>query len=461
VWIVDIPPIGEKPSGWDIVDTIAEGLVGESLAAWVRKKSRPHAAAAPAKPPTETKLLWKKGELVACLANIFDILMTSMEWQGVIAYDEFSQRTVKLKPPPFEGGQIGEWDGADDLKTTVWLTRNYGMVANSGTVSDAIEMYAKEHTFHPVRNWLRGLPKWDGISRQLWLCTWCGAEQSIYTHHVGRYFPLGMIARVMEPGIKFDTCLVLEGEQGKGKSSVISVLGGEWYGDTDLDLQNKDAMSSLLGKWVYEFPELGALAKAESTRQKSFLSRQFDDFRPVYGRRNIRCARQTVFCGTTNEWEWNKDPTGGRRFWPIQVGEIDLPGLKQARDQIFAEALYLYDKGERYWPSKEEQTKYFDPEQLKIEQPETLVDALHDWVYEQIVPFSVATAVMTGLKLDASKLTPALTTRVGIALRKLGCTKVEKRNGMTRFWYEPPKKSATSTAGMSEHPWDGRTYGPF
>lgn len=391
-------------------------------------------------PPWQTMLLrTKQGEIAACLANIYDILLNSDEWAGVLAFDEFAQRTVKLKAPPYFGGELGEWSGADDSRTAIWLARKWRFSPASVLVAEAIETVALAHSFHPVRDWLRGLPAWDGIKRiDMWLCDYLDVIDSPYVRLVATFYLIGMVARVMRPGVKFDYCLVAEGPQGEGKSSVAAALGGEWFGDTDLDLNNKDAMSALRGKWVYEFAEMGGVTRSEASRQKSFLSRQFDEFRPVYGRREIRLSRQVVFFGTTNDWEWNKDPTGGRRFWPVAVGAINLAGLKSARDQLFAEALTLFDAGERFWPTKEEQKRLFDPEQLQREQAEGLIDALHDWVFNQVSDFSLADAVMEGLKLDASKLTRDLQTRVGQSLIKLGCKKVERRNGMTRFWYRPP-----------------------
>ena len=236
------------------------------------------------------------------------------------------------------------------------------------------------NAFHPVRDWLRSRPPWDGVERLGdWLTDCLGVPKSAYTQRVGRYFLMGMVARVMRPGVKFDYCLVLEGPQGRGKSMALSVLGGEWFGDTDLDLHNKDAMSALRGKWLYEFAELGSVTRAEASKQKSFLSRQIDEYRPVYGRREIRCPRQVVFAGSTNEWEWNKDPTGGRRFWPIDcANEINIDALRGMREQLFAEALRAFDSGERFWPTPDEQRALFDPEQLKREQADSLVDALHN-----------------------------------------------------------------------------------
>jgi putative DNA primase/helicase len=466
VWMVRIPPPGEVVSGWDIADAIDEmkppGELIEFMRGRLERYPPPAAdqepiftadsAGAEVDPQAEhdwkSRLLYtKQGELNVCVMNVHDILMHMLPWQGVIAFDEFAQRTVKLKPPPYYGGTVGEWEGTDDTRTAMWLSRTWRFAASSGIVAEAIETLAKTNIIHPVRDWLRSRPKHDGIERaEMWLIDYCGVRDSPYVRKLSRYFLIGMIARVMKPGIKFDYCLVLEGEQGKGKSMLVRVLGGEWHGDTDLDLHNKDSMSALRGKWVYEFSEMGAVTRAEATKQKSFLSRQFDEFRPVYGRREICLARQVVFIGTTNEWEWNKDPTGGRRFWPVDCADdINIEGLRQVREQLFAEALALYDAGERFWPTPEEQRTLFDPEQLRRELQESLIDALHDWVWSQVAVFSVADAVMEGLNLKADKLTRDLQTRVGIALRKLGCERVEKRNGMIRYGYKPPtRKEATS-----------------
>jgi len=487
VWQVRIPEPGEVAHGWDVADAVAEGISGEALFAWVRVRLQSWANGDDRTDVTESAaavatdsggesaessgwrrglLYTQKGELAACLANVHDILLNSPQWSGVIGFDEFAARTMKLRPPPYFGGDVGEWTAADDSRCAMWITRQFRFAPSTVLVAEAIETLALVNSYHPVRVWLRGLPQWDGIDRlESWLCDFVGAKDSEYVRRVARWFFVGMVARVMKPGVKFDYCLVLEGSQGRGKSSVAAILGGEWFGDTDLDLHNKDSMSALRGKLIYEFPEMGSVTRVEASKQKSFLSRQYDEFRPVYGRREIRLSRQCVFVGTTNEWEWNKDPTGGRRFWPVEVGEINLDGLRAMREQLFAEALRRFDDGERFWPDAREQKTLFDPEQMAREQPESLIDALHDWAFAQVSDFSVADAVMQGLKLDASKLTRDLQTRVGIALRKIGCEKVERRNGMVRYWYKPPvRNEAKSTSALTvpaQHSSQGGTNAPF
>lgn len=497
IWDVTLPAVGEVPDGWDIADAVEGGLVGTELAAWMRQRlvqCHPAPApeslppeppeASPEPPPPSEKAAqapkgkggkikssnrpppdwddpdaWryrlredKDGNISGCLANIHDVLTHREEWAGVIAYDEFAQRTVKLQSAPYDAQNASaEWTGVDDTRTAIWLTHEERMTPTSANVAEAIEVLARLNPVHPVRDWLHSLPAWDGTERlEHWLCDFMAVEDSPYVRLVARFYVIAMVARVMDPGCKFDNCLVLEGSQGLRKSTALGVLGGQWYADTDLDLANKDSMSALQGVWLHEFAELGSLARSESTKQKSFLSRREDKYRPVYGRRDIRVPRQLVFAGTTNEWNWNKDATGGRRFWPVECrDELNIDGLTAARDQLFAEALAAFARGDRYWPSREEQALLFDPEQLKREAPDDLVDALHDWVYARASDFSAYIAATECLKLDASKLTRDMQTRIGIALRKLGCSRIEKRNGMTRYWYKPPvRNGATSHTGQ-------------
>ncbi len=484
VWFIDIPAPGEKPDGWDIADAIAEGFTGATLAEHLRDKARlwlppsdahagpPPDPAEPISTPSEADagkegkrpfipaLIWKDGEIKSCLSNIYQVLAFHPAWRGVIAFDEMSLCTVKRKPPPYAEGRVGEWDAQDDTRTAMWLSRTYGFTPASVMVLEVVETLARANAWHPVREWMRSL-KWDGTMRlNGWLAKYLGVPYTPYSKRVAAWWIMGAVKRVFQPGVKFDYCLVLSGPQGKKKSTAFSVLGGEWYGDTELDLQSKDAMSALRGKMVWEFPELGALARSEERRQKSFLSRQVDEYRPVYGRREIKAPRQVVFGGSTNEHEWNKDPTGGRRFWPVDclVDEIDTEGLRSVRDQLFAEALHRIDAGERYWPTAQEQREWFDVEQLRVEQQDSLVDALHDWVFDPLRgEFSAFDAMHDCLKLDASKITRDIQTRVGIALRKLGCTRIERRNGMIRYWYKPPARNgASSTSGQpAQHDWEG------
>lgn len=455
---VDIPKPGEKPGGWDIADAIDEGMDAEALLAMINTV-RPEPKQA-AHSSAHAGLFIKNGGIVSCLSNIYDILRDDPQWHGVLAFNEFSYVICKRKPPPFES-EPGEWDGNDDVQTAMWLTRNYSFAPDPGKVAEAVEALAKSCKFHPVRDYLGAL-EWDGVERlDDWITDYVGAPKTPYVMRVSRWFIMGMVARVMQPGIKFDCCLVLEGAQGRRKSSMLRVLAGEWFGDTDLDLHNKDSMNSIRGKWLYEFAELDSLARAEAARQKSFLSRQVDEFRPPYGRRDIRSPRQLVFGGSTNEWSWNKDATGGRRFWPIVCGQdIDCEGLAAVRDQLFAEAYQLYKQGKRFWPTSEEQRKIFDPEQVQRHEHDSFIDMLEKFVNEQYDLFSMADAAYH-LKIEPARLSRDLQTRIGRALQTLGCTKKEKKTSTSRFWYQPPDQRADAPASQDQDGWSDGDDIPF
>lgn len=458
---VDIPKPGDMPDGWDIADAVDDGIDLVEFISKVRKP--PPKRSSDSRPINRSEnglLLNKDYKIVPCLANIYDILRTDERWRGVLAFNEFSYVICKLKAPPYEHGAVGEWDANDDVQASMWLTREYGFAPTPAQVMEAVEALARANGFHPVRNYLNGL-KWDGEDRlDCWISEYIGAPLTPYVMRVSRWFLMGMVARVMEPGVKFDCCLVLEGTQGRRKSSMLRVLAGEWFGDTDLDLHNKDSMNSIRGKWLYEFAELGSLARAEATRQKSFLSRQVDEFRPPYARRDIRSPRQLVFGGTTNDWAWNKDETGGRRFWPIECrADIDCDGLAKVRDQLFAEAMHYYLQGKRFWPTSEEQQKIFDPEQIKRHQVDGYVEILEGFVKQQISDFKMADAAEY-LKVDPARLSRDIQTRIGKALTALGCNRVEKRSNAIRFWYQPP--CTDGGTGDKSGRVDGGDYGiPF
>jgi len=481
VSIVAIPRPGDRPDGWDVADLIAEAGDNASAAvhAWLqpdklrRPRAAPAGAGAPPPPPDtpgapppwpEPDDDWsaqlvrvKGGTLASHPVNVSTILRNDFTWKGVVSFDEFSNRVVKRAPPPYAHGRAGEWVSDDDSRTAAWLAQVYGLVVSSIQVLEAVEMVARESPVHPVREYLQGL-HWDGTPRLAhWLIDHAGVDDTEYTRAVSQFFLRAMVKRVMEPGCKFDYCLVLEGSEGLRKSSLAMLLGGPWFSDTDLDLTHKDSMAALQGKWLHEFSEMDSVTRAEAAKQKSFLSRQVDEFRPVYGRRQISCPRQSVFVGTTNEDEYIKAGQGARRFWPVRVPrEIDINALREARDQLFAEAMQDYRAGLPCAPDSEMQRELFRPVQSRRVVQESMIDALHDWVLEPGADeitrrlanascFSLADAALRGLHISPAQLTRDLETRIGKALRALGCERIEKRNGMSRFWYKPPARNGATS----------------
>lgn len=475
VRIVDVGAPGSRPDGWDAADAVADGWTRERLFDFMHQllpvlravdgegkpAARPSAGAGsePVPPPEDevhwrTRLIWTKGQLRECVPNIIEILANHPAWQGVIGFDEFAQRIVKRKRAPYDAPGVrvpsNEWTDVDDTRTVMWLAQKEGFVPSSGQVAEAMEVVARGRSYHPVREYLEGLDRWDGKPRiDHWLVDFLGVTDSPFARKVGRYFLIGMVMRVLQPGVKFDYCLVFEGNQGRKKSMAFEALAGEWFSDNELDLANKDSLSIIRGKWLHEFQEMGSIARAESSRQKSFLTRKVDEFRPSYGRREIKVPRQGVFGGSVNEWQWQKDPTGGRRFWPVWVpDEIDIDGLKSARNSLFAEAYELARAGERYWPDSTEQRDLFDPEQLSRERTDPFVEKISRWLHDErntLDEFALIDVLEKALQLDSKAMTADVATRAGIALSKLQCQKFEHKTRVPRFTYKRPLRNAASS----------------
>ncbi len=206
---------------------------------------------------------------------------------------------------------------------------------------------------HPLREWLLGL-EWDGEPRlHGWLHWWAGAEWTDdgLTEVYGTKWAISAVARILEPGCKVDTALILVGRQGLGKSTAFRTLAGaQWFSDSVIDVRSKEAYQALQGLWVYEWAELDSMKRSETTAVKAFLSARVDRYRPAYARHSVSAPRQCVFVGTTNDTRFLTDPTGSRRYWARQlVGEADVAQLAANREQIWSEAVARYQEGERWW----------------------------------------------------------------------------------------------------------------
>lgn len=357
---------GEREDKWtDFNDLqLAEGLDA------VRRQ-----VLAAVRPPVDAE--WKfalhrngKGALLSVVANVVLILENDERWKGVIGEDLFAGRTVKRRATPY-GGRAGEWSDLDDTRTAIWLAEQYGLQVKSLAVLEAVAVVANQNPFHPVRDYLQGL-KWDGTPRlRTWVKDYLGgvalAGNDDYPGVMGMRYLVSAVARVMKPGAKADCVIILEGEQGLNKSSALRVLGGEWFMDTPIPLGEKEAYQAIQGMWIIELAELDAFNKVESTKAKSFFGAEVDIFRPSYGRRNIRLPRQCVFAGSTNQDEYLRDPTGNRRYWPVLCMKVNLAGLRAVRDQLWAEALHLYEAGEPWWPQGDEEAMFGEEQDVRFQ----------------------------------------------------------------------------------------------
>jgi predicted P-loop ATPase len=305
----------------------------------------------------QTRLLRNdKGKLMSCYENVALSLQNSPEWAGVLGYNEFTGGNFVLRQPPAPITAVAgsEFDDHFDTESVRWLERR-GLMVKPDLVRRVLDSTARRNPFHPVRDYLESLPAWDGKPRiGSWLINYCGVESNDanpdqYAMAVGEKFLISAVARIFEPGCKVDHILVLEGEQGIGKSTAARILAGEWFTDQLGEMGSKDAAMQVRGVWIVELSELGTLGRSETAREKAFISQQTERFRLPYGHRLVHVPRQCVFIATTNLETWLKDETGGRRFWPVHCRGVDLTALQRDRDQLWAEALARYRDGVPWW----------------------------------------------------------------------------------------------------------------
>jgi predicted P-loop ATPase len=195
-----------------------------------------------------------------------------------------------------------------------------------------------------------GVPRLDTVAERI-----LSAEPSPINCTMVRAWFVSAVARAMDPGCKCDTSLVLVGAQGARKSTFFSVLAGEWFSDTTVDIENKDAMLQINGAWIYELGEIEHVTgRAHAGRIKAFISSAKDTFRAPFHRTLSAFPRSNVIVGSTNEEQFLNDPTGSRRFHCVRIGgAIDIEVLKAERDQLWAEAVAAYQAREAWWLTPE------------------------------------------------------------------------------------------------------------
>lgn len=383
--------------------------------------------------------------------NVQLILGNDERWAGVVAINEFSSKIVKRRTAPY-GGTAGEWSDLDDARVVMWLAEQYNLRVRAPAVVEAVSVVAAENAWHPVRQYLDGL-EWDGRGRlDFWLTAALGVEASSYSLKVGVRWLISAVARIMSPGCKADSVLILEGAQGAGKSTALSVLGAEWFMDSPFSLGDKDAYQAIRGKWIVELGELDSFNKAESTKAKQFFSAYIDTYRESYGRRTIDVPRQCVFAGTTNQDEYLKDTTGNRRYWPVLCQAVDLDYLRENRDQLWAEAVARWRAGERWWVDRSEADEFAEQQDARY-----MVDAwehpIRTWLEQP-----ERTELITGdkifgeaLNLDLGHWGKPEQMRVGHIMHRLGWKRKRMpaagRSGIRPWGYQRPK--SWTAAGLA------------
>jgi putative DNA primase/helicase len=380
---------------------------------------------------SNVRFLWEKairrtskGEIVKNLRNVAIILENAPEMSDAIAFDDFAARLVATCDSP--AGAAGPWTDSHDLAATVWLQGAWGVDASDDLVARGVRAVAAKHRTHPLREKLSAL-RWDGVARlDTWTATYLGAEDTPVHRAIGTTWMLGAVARAFHPGCKVDAALILEGEQGKRKSTALSVLALGYFSDELADIGSKDAAMQVHGAWIHEIAELDAFGRVEMSRVKAFLTRTHDRFRPPYGRHVVELGRQCVFAGSLT------DETGGRRFLPVRVGDVDLDALRRDVGQLWAEAVVRQRAGElTYVPDG----AVNDALRKHVSQ-RFRVDAWHDKIAAYTVGHRDLSVdeVLDHLGVDVARRGQHEASRVAKALKFMGLERYRARDGELRTW---------------------------
>jgi predicted P-loop ATPase len=413
-----------------------------------------------------------RGRVIPDLDNVLIALRGEEQLAGAITFDEMRQHSLVAKAWPHvpdgkPGADPPHETGDDDIaRLQQWLQRMGLPRIGREIVGQAVEVVAHDHRFHPVRAEFTRLGLiWDGVSRaDKWLFTYLGAEAEDddaieYVAAIGKMFLIAMVARVFEPGCQADYMLVLEGDQGILKSSACRALAGEWFSDSlPESIIGKDARQHLRGKLLVEISELSAFSKADIEAWKAFITRREERYRPPYGKHDVVEKRQCLFVGTTNEDTYIKDPSGGRRFWPVKCTTIDVEGLANVRDQLLAEAVVRYRRGERWWPTAEDERRFFKPQQEKRLEEDPWLPTIATWIERRAKDvsegflrdlgdgrFTVSDVARGCLGFDGeSRIGSREQQRLAKIFKALNCPH-PPRTGKGRFYLLPPEDETQVT----------------
>jgi predicted P-loop ATPase len=423
VRVIRLPGLGPKG---DVSDWIAHGGTAEGMIMLV-EATRPRDWGAQADTnwirscPTN-----KSGEPLPTLESALIALRNDSTLKDRLSFDQMRRAPMiaQSEPEPLQDDHVSE---IQEYLQTIGIKH-----LSRDVTRQAIVFYAGQHKYHPVQNYLDALT-WDGTDRSL--RSYLGAEDNTYNNKICQLFLISMVARIFEPGCKVDYMLVLEGPQGMLKSSACRILfSDEYFSDNLPDITTgKDVQVHLRGKWGIEIAELHAFNRAESTLLKQFVSRQDERYRPPYGHMEVLEPRQCVFIGTTNKEAYLKDETGGRRFWPVVTGSIDIDALRRDRDQLLAQAVFEYRVGLNWWPDHT-----FEEQNIKPQQ-----DARYDqdaWFGKVLLNLATASETSTaeialGLGIETSRLDKSTQMRIANIMRELNWKQKHTRKG--NIWVSP------------------------
>lgn len=378
------------------------------------------------------------GKLLKTIMNLVSCFYIDENLKGLFVYNEFSGTIEYSRDAIWHDTKKGqELRDKDIIFVQYYLAHNKNFEMVPAKVTNALIELAERNRYHPIKEYLDSL-LWDGIPRlDEWLINCCGVENNPYTRAVGSKYLMAAVARIYEPGIKFDNVLVFEGEENIGKSMVFRALSDPWFCDSvDLMQYDKSILEKMRGHWFLEMAEMVGMNDRDQEWVTSFLSRQDDVQRLSYERRAEKFKRQSVFCASSNKMAYLFREEGNRRWWPVRCEKINIKYTRENRDQLFAEAKIRYDKGEELFLNQElfEYARKVQIQKLNVN------EVWFEIVEKYLIGVNETTmyAVLKDcLKLELKDLSNrAYAVNVGRILKKLGFEKKDKSvKGADRYVY--------------------------
>lgn len=379
--------------------------------------------------------------------NVSRVLAAAPEFSNdVIWYDTFRERILTTWKA--EGERPREWSDNDDACLLVHFQRTLAWHNLSPTALHAgLTDFLEKHPRNPLQEYLNALV-WDGTERlPHFLTDAYGTPQDAYHEAVGRCWLMSMVARALKPGCQVDTMPVLEGPQGIRKSTSLEILGGEFYISLPRGFGDVEFLQSMEGVWLGEIPDMASFRGRDLEHIKAFITIREDRYRRSYARRAVTRMRQTVFAATDNGGNWNGDVTGARRFWPFICQTVNIDYLRANRDQLFAEAVVRFRRGELWWDvpigDQVEQTegrRFGDAwEELIARYVNENPSRQMGEIYWSVRPAPLNELVVTdilenALDIPAARWDRSSQMRVASALKALGWHRVKRRVGEKRYW---------------------------
>lgn len=460
----------DKNSGWDAADAYAEGMRVEEFKRWanslvteITQPAPAPAANAPASQSISLKyieigldLVGRQQEPACNVNNVVKIISNDDNLRGRIWLDEFHQ---SIMTDYDKAGRARKWNNYDDVNILCYLQQNWRITnLKSYTTKEGIQVVASRDRRNELKDWILSL-EWDGTDRiSEFLINTYGCEDTEYTRAVSKNWLIALAARAIQPGCKFDEMLILEGDQGIKKSTSIRALAGKYFAECNTSMEHKDFMQELAGTWIVEFDELNSFSKADSTLIKKKLSQQSDRYRPSHMPYVVDVPRTCVFVGTTNQSNYLKDETGGRRFWPITCQKADVDYILANRDQLMAEAAARFNRGEKWYEmpttAKDEQSNRYEADPWEeiissaVDIERNIICVYHEAVavQKEITIRNVAEFI---LQIKADRFSQNDSRRISKCLRRLGFHPYRtRRNNVSLVLYRQlPEKSVAKSVG--------------